>query len=390
MTMIPDERTHTTGTLRAFLAPFAVALALVVALNVTVDAGGLENQDAMVALARSQGPGDLVVADQLGYQRAWVKTRLLEPRDTRGGASCPDILFLGSSTIGGHAQEMYERATVLNGWMGGPTIEDFEAMANVLQRAPCWPKTIVVGVDPWWVANGEVDDQRWQAVKDEFLGYQRSDSALTYGFFAAKLEWNRVKERLNFTTTRESARLLGERMRHGAAPQSASARVVRLTPDDVCPRMDELGAKHVRSFDGHYTDCPQFHYAPAELERLATHWLSDNSHRMAEWNDVDSARVARLVRVLDQWKTHARVVLVGNPYHPSTYRILRDDPTVGLQLLRLDAMLDAIAKARGTVFVNLRDPAKVGCSAPEFEDADHGTPECVRKVAAELRRAAGL
>jgi hypothetical protein len=134
-----------------------------------------------------------------------------------------------------------------------------------------------------------------------------------------------------------------------------------------------------------------FHWPKPELDRLATHWLSDNMHRMAEWNTVDTSRVARLTRVVDQLRARgARVVFLGNPYHPETWKRLLADPTVGIQLLRLDAMLEKIAKDRDSVFVNLRDPARAGCSVDEFEDADHGTPECVKKVAAILAKEAGL
>lgn len=371
--------------LKPFVAVVVLALLAVVALNASVDAGGLGNQGEMAALARDQKPNEILVSDQLGYQRAWVKTRLLEAK------KCPDILVLGSSTSGALSQEMFPDRSFLNGWTGGPTIEDFEAITNVLRRAPCVPKTIVIGADPWWVGNGEVDDQRWQALEDEFLSYQREDSAPRYAFFVAKMRWNRSKERLNFTTTKESARLLMERRRHGAAEEASAAKLVAGTPEEICPRVEQMGGKHLRSYDGHYTTCPVFRWPPVELDRLATHWLSDNMHKMAEWNSVDTTRVTRLARVVDQLRGRgARVVFVGNPYHPETWKRLLADPTVGIQLLRLDQMLDAIAKERGSVFVNLRDPARAGCTVDEFEDADHGTPECVKKVASILAKEAGL
>jgi hypothetical protein len=370
--------------LRPFLVVLLVSIVAVVAMNLSVDAGGLGNQEEMAVLVKQQGPGDLIVAEELGWQRAWVKTRLLD-------GTCPDVLFLGSSTSGGLSQEMFPGTKILNGWMGGPTIEDFEAMTNVLRRAPCVPKTIVVGADPWWVGNGEVDDQRWQAVTDEFLGYQKDRSSVQYAFFWSRIEWNRLKERLNFTTTKESATLLLQRARHGDAKKTATVQIVHMTEDEACAKVDELGFKHVRSFDGHYTQCPKFRASPEELERVATHWLSDNMHRMAEWNSVDTARFARLERVVDAWRSlGARVVISGNPYHPETWKRLQADPGVSLQLLRLDAMLDDLARSRRTVFVNMRDPAKHGCAPDEFEDADHGNPTCVRKMAAKLRAEAHL
>src|SRR5262245_23594197 len=94
--------------LRPFSAILLLSIAAVVAMNLTVDAGGLGNQDAMAALAKQQGPGDLVVAEELGWQRAWVKARLLD------GTTCPDVLFLGSSTSGGLSQEMFPGRKVLN------------------------------------------------------------------------------------------------------------------------------------------------------------------------------------------------------------------------------------------------------------------------------------
>lgn len=368
--------------LRPFLVALTLAVGSVIALNASVDVSGLTNQEALAAVVAEQRAGDLIISDELGYQRAWLKTRLLGHRRE----ACPDLLILGSSTSGGLASEMFPGRTILNGWLGGPTIEDFEAFTSVLRRAPCVPRVILLGVDPWWSANGLVDDQRWQSVRSDFLDYQKERNALAYGFFWSRLEWNRLAEQLNFTTTKESATLLISRNKRDARP---AARVVHLSETEACAQVDALAFRHMRSFDGHYTQCPKYRPSPATLQQYATRWLSGNMHRMAEWTDLDTNRLARLETVIDAWRAlGARVVLSGNPYHPETYARLHDDPRTGLLLRRLDLWLDRAMTSRGSVFVNLRDPARHGCAADQFEDADHGTPPCMREIASKISQAA--
>lgn len=354
----------------AYVVGLVVPLLGVVAMNQAVDAGGVGASAIVRQLAGEQGWQDLLVAPSQFDHRAWVKTRLLMPSE------CPDVLVLGSSTVGAIADGMIPNAKLRNAYVGGPTVEDFEALSVVLRASSCKPRAVIVGVDPWWLGNGAIVEQRWTSLIDEYLEYHAEDGPFAHLLVRSQVGWARFEERLNFTTTRESARLLlargtlrGPRMwREGEAAFCAS------DPSD----------RYVRAADGHYVVCANQLPSKEEREAKASSYLERNMHEMNGWREVAYTRLDRFERVVGAWsRTIGRVVLVSMPYHPITYERLLGSPRVRRNLADFDARVAAMAAERVEV-VWLRDPAKVPCVGDDFEESHHSAPACARKIATHL------
>ncbi len=343
----------------------------VFSLNYWLDASGLESSTTIATLAREQREGDVLVSSSQFDQRAWARTRI-------SGGTCPDVLILGSSTVGELSSEMFPGRRVLNAWVPGPTLEDFEALSAVLRRVECHPRLLVVGVDPWWLGNPEVDDRRWMSLLDDYLAFDPSRTLPSTLALRAQVFWARFQERMTFTTTRESLRLLLGRFRVG----DAGARLVHTSPPGVCAAAHAELYTHL--FDGSTFECPVWALGDDERRQVAAGYFAKNMHSMASWVEIAWGRMERLRRLRDEWATHAdAVVFVGMPYHPTTFRELRARPRTLENLETLDRALKGMETAR-VRFVNLRDPAKVPCDDREFQDSHHAGPACVRKVALAL------
>lgn len=355
--------------MRAYTLCLLVPLLLVLGLNSSVDAAGLGEAAMISRLAREQDADELIVAPVAIDRRAWVRARLA------GGERCPDVLVLGSSTVGQLADGMFGSLSVLNAYLGGPTVEDFEALTMILRRTACRPRMLLVGVDPWWLGNAQVDDRRWMTLADDYLEYL-GNSPLSRIAIHARIGWSRLEERVNFTTTRESLRLLAGKLRGDTV----------LGAHRACTSAEELCSNaraplSLTASDGHYVTCSALLPNASERARIAEGYLPSNMHSMREWREVATERIERFGRLVNEWaQSYGQIVLVAPPYNPDTYPRLRADPLVRRNLDELDARLEQL-QGDTVTFVQLRDPTTVSCARDEFEDSHHAAPACVRKIA---------
>jgi len=361
--------------MRAFAACLLVPLIAVYAMNLSLDAGGLRTSAQIVKLAAAQAPGDVIVSPTQFDQRAWVKARL-ERAD-----GCPDILVLGSSTVGEVDSAMFPGHSVLNAFLAGPMVEDFEAVTAILRRTHCHPKMIVAGADPFWLGNAGVNDRRWMGLLDDYLAFDPARNALGTETLRANVAWAGFEERLNFTTSRESVRLMLARLR---GQRNAEPRLMHATPEAICAASASKDL-YLRAPDGHYASC----YRASESERreVASNYLKTNMHSMAEWREVAWDRIARFGKLVAEWQGDTdRVVLLATPYNPITYSLLLSDRRLSQHLGELDAALAEMARAPGgkVTYLNLRDPARAGCPEAWFEDSHHAARECVQRYASEV------
>lgn len=344
----------------------------VVALNQSVDASGIGSSATVARLATEQRGDDLVVSPLAIEQRAYVRARLLD-------GTCPDVLITGSSTVGKLADGMFGSLKVRNAYLGGPTVEDFEALTAVLRRTGCKPRVVIVGVDPWWSGNAAVNDRRWMSMIDDYLAYHAADGALSNGAVRARVWWSTVEERLNFETTRESAKLMYGRLR---GTTLLGPRLVHDRPDVFCSTVTTPYS--ILAVDGHYITCPSQRSSREQRTVVAESYLGNNMHSMAEWREIADDRLARLERLTKAWGEElGAVVLVGMPYNPVTYRRLLADERVSKNLPVLDGKLSGMAGDR-VEFLSLRDAAVVPCTEDEFEDSHHVDEHCAAKVARHL------
>lgn len=359
--------------MRTYVACLALSLVGVMALNRGIDAGGIGATGLVESLGEQQKPGDFIVTPLELERRTLVRSRLVHAE------KCPDVLVIGSSTVGKLADGMFPGLVVHNAWIGGPTIEDFESVTAVLHRFACKPRAIVVGVDLWWLGNAALDYRRWMTWVDDYLEAHANDSAAYRASVRAQVLWGNLEESLNFTTTRESARLLGSRL---LGSTKLGPRLWHDGFESFCASV--TGVHSAFAADGHYESCPRQIPTPEERTLIAERYLAVDMHSMGSWRDVAYDRLDRFEALVREWSQNlASVVLVGMPYHPIAYRHLREDARVRRNMDDVDARLVGMQHGR-VEFVSLRDASKVPCTGDEFEDSHHVANACAAKVARRL------
>jgi hypothetical protein len=354
----------------------AISLAAIAITNSWVDPAGIDTYDDIAALTRAQRENSLIVSPDLFDQRAWTKTRL------EGKDGCPELLLLGSSTIGPWSSAFTPGKRVLNAWLGGPMVEDFEAISNVLREIGCAPERVVLSVDPWLI-NPSVTNSRWMSLFEDYLSYHQGNDPWRRLVSRASRQWDRFKERLSFEATRESLGAVVLRARAGTLG-SVKPELFKGTPEQYCSGTKSQ-AGYVRAYDGHFVECPAWLLSEAAVREVASSYLERNMHGMRDFHQVDPARMSALAGVVVALRARgSQVSIYAPPYHPLTYEMLMARPPIAAALLDYDRQLGALAARTGASFISLRDPRSVPCEESEFEDSHHAAPTCVARMAVRV------
>ena len=354
-----------------FLVTACLVCIITYTVNAHYDVSAVDQGPLIMRLAAAQTDPDLLVWQDAFDQRAWLKERVLNR------SADDQLLILSSSTLGGLSQRMFPNYALLNGWLSAPTIEDFEASTVLLDRAAHKPKTVVLGIDAWFL-NPVVDDQRWRSLTTEYIAYRRAEGDGLWVYAQWPFRWWAIfKERLTFATLRETILFV---FRAHRASEPTRPWLVRATPEQYCRQITR--EEYIRTAVGDYVSCPKLANSQAVVDSEATTYLALNTHSMAEWRVIDRSRASRLEAVIRHLRAGGEeVIVVAPPYHPITYASLRASPFTARNLDEVDRILSGIAQRSGAVYLNFRNPAELDCVADDFLDSHHTKASCGLKIA---------
>ncbi|MCB1196818.1 MAG: hypothetical protein KDK51_00465 [Deltaproteobacteria bacterium] len=366
-----------------FCMALAGSLLLIISMNAKIDIAGTKTQGIVLKLAAQQIPNQILVSDRAFDQRLWVKGRL------QSASTCPKLMIMGSSTVGGLKQTFFLQS-MLNMWFSGASIEDLEALYVLLEKKQCTPENIVIGLDPWFL-NKNQKSERWQSLLDEYTEYQYEHRSFLQQWLWMKKKWIRFKDLLSYVTTKETLRYV---IQSNGVTQIQVPRLVNMRISDFCEpdqinRFVDNDIKdiYIRDYDGHFENCQQHLPSPEEKLQIAESYLARNMHQMSNWNELDRDVIKRLKKLVQKYKNlTANILLVRPPYHPETYQILQSDPKIAQLLDQMDQALKQLSDDENVKYLSIINPAYVNCEQTEFNDSHHSNDQCLQKMAEQVVR----
>ncbi|MEZ4846852.1 MAG: hypothetical protein R2877_07970 [Bdellovibrionota bacterium] len=319
-----------------------------------------------------------MISEKSFDQRQWIRGKLSH-------SDCPDTLILGSSTVGAFSQKMFN-AKILNAWLTGPSIEDFEAISQMLNETQCHPQNIVVGIDPWFFNRLSISD-RWKSIHEYYSKYQLDDSKLKTIWWNSMQTWSKFKDNLSFSTTQMSFQILMTRGTH----QDAEPELLQSNIQSICngstktPLLTENS--YLRAFDGHYENCHQYLPSQEKVGEISRTYLQRNMHNMAEWHEINENVMDRLEILLSKFSsTGSKVTLLSPPYHPVAFTVLMSDRFTKKNLHEMDNSLLERMKHLGVSYLNFRNSQSIPCNETEFNDSHHSDEACSARIAALVQQ----
>ena len=360
------------------MRPFAVTLALLLTLALGVNglaAWDRGRQDARLRAAsagfhRGQAVLGYRDVDERRFQRARLQA-IARPRVVAFGSS--RVMEVSTEHAGLAPGEFY------NAGMSAATVEDFMALWSILERQGKRPELAWLSVDAW-VFNEAKDEIRWLDWSDEVSGFLAGagmGNALGGRVPDAMLLWYRAKELLSYTVLKTS---LADLRRRFDGRRRRGAEVVQALEGAVVPEA-ELGDRRGLRADGSIV-------YELEYRRLSTERTREEAARYViggrtglegfRWNAERAARLELLWR--DMRRAGVRVVAWLPPYHPEAWRLIRADPQRAAALAGARRFLEEAAARTGARFLDLSDPATLGCGDGDFYDAIHPRSPCLRRL----------
>ncbi len=292
-------------------------------------------------------------------------------------AKTPEVVVLGAS----HWQEAHaglvKTRRMYNGHVHRDYWEDMLGVVEVYARNNRLPKQMIIAIrDNLFTPVETRPDFLWEAGVDNYramadrLGIQKESYWKTFPF-------HRVKERLSLSMLFNNVTRwfnAGERP-HRTGEQNF-ANLDTLLPDGSIL----WSAQHKAIFTSER----------AKLEATAFAGKRRNDPPKVDPKGVDA--IDRLLTFLKQNGTE--VTLVHPPFNPIFYdRVKGGAYPEGLDRIR--QITQKLAADHGLQVIGEFDPAKVGCTADMFIDAEHSNPACLAHVFAQFdalneRRASAL
>lgn len=274
----------------------------------------------------------------------------------------PDVVLVGAS----HWQEAHaglvKSERMYNGHIHRDYWEDLLGVVEVYTRNNRLPKRMIISIrDKQFTPVDDRKDFLWEpgipAYRDmaDRLGIAKQSAWKTY-------PWQRLRERLSLSMlfTNVTRWFNAEELPHATAENHFKA-LDTLLPDGSIL----WSAEHQAIFT----------QERARNESIAFAEKSRNSPPL-----VDPKGVKAFEKVLDFLKSKGtEVVLVHPPFNPIFMEHVKGG-TYLEGLGRIEALTRDIAARHGLKIIGSFDPAKVGCTADMYIDAEHGNPACLQNI----------
>jgi hypothetical protein len=314
-------------------------------------------EQGMVPAAKANAAGQNYAVFDLNLNiRRWREEQVARFTET------PDVLVMGAS----HWQEAHaglvRSERMFNGHVHRDYWEDMLGVAEVYVRNKRLPKRIILSIrDNLFTPIEDRKDFLWEPgipnyrMMADRLGLAKQSAWKTYPF-------QRVKERLSLAMLYSNVtRWYNSIQRPQATTEAHFDHLDTLLPDGSI----------LWSAD---------HMAVFTPERARKEALSFAAARRNDPPKVDPKGLKAIDALLTFLKAQGtEVVLVHPPFNPVFYDAVQGG-SYPKGLDRIRQITKDLAAKHGLHIIGEFDPAKVGCTAEMYIDAEHGNPACLQKI----------
>ena len=306
---------------------------------------------------------DLLVSGQNVEVNSAFDDRLIQKFRIAGQKVLPDIVVIGSSRTMQIGSNVFPDKYVINNAVPNCSLGDFLGIIFNYDKKKEFPRTMVLGVDPW-LFNSSDGKYMWETYKDDTFGMLKKlkiplwifrapliPAPIANIFSLSYFQWsvivfrqNKPQDHLFFPTSQE------------------------IDQDDVLLRDGR------RSYN-----IPCRTMSVEDVEKKANSVINtqvqDFSFREPDrgWEDIWEKLISYLQ------SEHVNVVFFLAPYHPIVYNSFLVSEQ-NKRIVEFENYYRDFAKRHKLKILGSYDPSKVGLSENDFYDGEHASKEAVEKI----------
>jgi hypothetical protein len=346
--------------LKGFFSIFLLLLLLTAFFNFHADSAGIFRPNkGLKGVAMNLINGNMVA----GYLSR-SDERELDRLIVENYSGRRDVIAIGSSRINTLRKRFIRGGNVdfFNHWVSGAILEDYVAIIGLYKRKGVFPKTVIIGIDPWlFNKNNRLGSDFWRVLESyyrevvaEFPKGARGTTVRSTAESRSDLA-SKYEQLINLEYTLQNWQYLqkGKRM---------------YVTDTV--NVDD----YVREPDGSLYFPYNMRFA--NMENVGSGLLPE-----IVYSNFDTLTGTELFEdLLHYLKANGmRVVLLLPPLHPAVYQSCLHDPRYRITL-KVEAYVRQVARDNDIAVVGSFDPGSYGLSGADFADGIHGHDSVMQKL----------
>lgn len=333
-----------------------VPLILIGGVNYYFDPDYTLRKDYIAPLAKALHEGKMISGP------VNVNSRLLKKEWIKQLPEIPEILVLGSSRTLALSQQTFPGKYFINASVSNCTFQDMYAFLELIERMDRGlPKTIIICTDQWLFGNSFVEKQ-WLENKSEFMGMAKKIENLPLNKIASKWDLNKewIKELFSVRYLFHSLKYRGRTEKFEICQSIEKDKMMflpdgsRFIPEWVINTPENEVSEKARNY--FYSSKDEYFTI---LDRLQC--------------DLFEGMIKHIV------SKNCKIILFIPPYHPETYRLLKQSgQTIGI--FKAESYLLDFAKAHDLKIIGATNPDSLNLSSVDFYDAVHLKPKTLSRI----------
>ncbi len=266
----------------------------------------------------------------------------------------PRILVMGGSRVMNIQPEMFNTPGLLNTAVMAGTIRDYVALWQIVKQSGFRPEIILNCVEEQSI-NRNSQNNRYLAIAEYFNAFYDSGLSLRQNLMGVMTN---LKDLLSFETTSASIKTLGQGQRQNP---------------ELAPRKSYDPSRFAKThvFSLLYPAGYEIR-APAVVNPWGRANGEGEIKVFEKWNPLDRRGYNHLTALIrDIKKQGGKPVLVGMPYHPEAYQMIRAKSRAYSNLLIFVSELRKIAEREGIFFYDAIEEHHAEFEGDDFLDGVH-------------------
>jgi len=329
-------------------------LILIGGVNYLFDPDYTLRKDYIAPLAKALADGKMISGP------VNINSRILKKQWIKQLPDNPEILVLGSSRTLALSKNVFSEKSFINASVTNCTFQDMYAFLHLIeQKQGDLPPTVIICADQWLFGNSFVEKQ-WLVNRSEFARMAEKIDGIPLTEFPPKWDLNKewIKELFSVRYLIRSGRRFGKTETFEIC-ESVNDEKMMLLPDGS------------RSIPERIVNAPE-----REVSKLAgKYFYSCKDEFFTELDSLQCKLFAGMVNHLK--KRNCKIILFVPPYHPETYRLLKQSrQTSGI--FKAESYLRTFAREHDLQIFGAANPADSNLSSRDFYDSVHLKPESLK------------
>lgn len=287
--------------------------------------------------------------------------RLLGKYLITGSTACPNVLVLGSSRVMQINSNYFQGNSFCNNAVSGASLEDLIAIFMLYKEKKCYPKKIILGLDPWTL-NENSGQVRWKTLNKEYF------------IFSNQLSNKKIPIQDDNVLYKYSQLI-------SPSYFQSSIRKFFLNSPDLKSTTCQVNTDLTKLVDGSISyGLKERTASPKEIKNKILIRLNSEIYSIENFNKLSLSNILLLEKFVKHLKeNNVDVILFLSPYHPSLYSYISKNNKYRM-VMESEKYYIQLGEKYNVKILGSFNPSLINVDSSSFLDEMHCNEKGVREI----------